>query len=125
MPDAHCNDNTIHINNTFTELFHMLKKVKPLNGSLTIDYRPDEINKMLMHTDNALTNILHGLQTIAGLVTLSSFSDKNDIANIGYFLASIGNLLEALNMLRMDCGEQLFIESQCEDDIVSQEVVAN
>jgi hypothetical protein len=110
MRDAPSNDNTIHLNNAFTELFNLLKKVKSRDESLALDYTHDEISKILSHTDNAVTSLLHGLQSIGNLIALSSLSNKDDITQIGYFLTLIGNLMEALNILRSDCELQLFTE---------------
>lgn len=109
MLDFHSNDNTINIDNSFTELFSLIKKYRPTNR-IGIDYTLAEMNKMLLHADNAITNILHGLQSVGNLIALASFSNKQDIMQIGYFLSLIGNLMEALNTLRSDCEYELFGE---------------
>ncbi len=111
----HSNDETIHISNVFTELFHVLKKINTEDFSL--DYSSDEMNLMLMYTDNAVTSVLHGLQAIGDLVASSTLAEKGDIEHIGYFLTAMGNLMEALNILRKECEDQLIVKSeQIEDD---------
>lgn len=130
MHDAHSNDNTININHTFTDLFSLLKKYRATNQNLSLDYNLMEMSKLVSHTDNAITNILHGLQSIGKLVATSSLSDNEDIMQIGYFLMLIGNLMEALYSLRLDCECELVDETKQPtqgyeklDSVISGEVI--
>lgn len=108
MSDGHSNDGKIHISNTFTELFHLLKKLNLFNGCFNSDEASSELNSILVHSDNALTGILHGLQAIGNLVATSTLIEKEDVVHLGYFLTLISNLMEALNILRSDCEYQLY-----------------
>lgn len=112
MHDAHSNDKTININISFTELFSLIVKSKPTNNGLGLDYPSDEVSRMLLHTDNAITSILHGLQSIGNLVASSSLTDKDDIAHIGYFFTLIANLMEALHVLHADCEFELMCDNK-------------
>lgn len=107
MSNAHLNDEKIHLNNTFTELFTLIKKYKVKNQTIGLDYNIKEITKMALYADNAITTMLHGLQSIGSLVSMSNLSNKDDIIHIGCLLTLIGNLMEALHLLSQDCEHEL------------------
>lgn len=107
MSKSHSNDNTIKTNDSFVELFNLLKKVKEKNSSVSLDYDLPTIGKMLFHVDNAITGILHGLQSIGSFISISSEIGKDDILQIMYFIGIVSNLVEALHVLRLDCESEL------------------
>lgn len=112
MPDKHSNDETIHVNISFTELFHLLKRFMVFEESISTSDISKKITLLLLHTENTITGILHGLQAVGVLAANSELSDKNDIAHLGHFLTLIANLLEALNELRSDCDFLLSTKSE-------------
>jgi hypothetical protein len=116
----HSNDEAIHVSNSFTELFHVLKKIN--KNDFTLNYSSIEMNALLMHADNAITSVLHGLQAIGNLLASSTLAEKGDIEHIGYFLTAMGNLMEALNILRKECEEQL-ITMNNEHSIIEEDLV--
>lgn len=101
MPVEHSNDNVIHINNIFTDLFQALKKFN-VDGT-HLDYCNNTLHNIMLHTDNATTSLLHGLQAIGKLAAHSSLNNQEDMHHLGYFLTLIANLMEALFVLRSDC----------------------
>lgn len=103
MPIKPSNDDAIHVNHTFTELFHLLKQSNLLDT---------DINMILQHSDNAITGILHGLQAIGSLLATSTLVEKDDVVHLGYFLTLIANLMEALNILRSDCEFHLNVNEE-------------
>lgn len=107
MQETHLNDKTIYINNSFTELFHLLKKTKMSDSCLSLDYSTDELTMMLLNADNAISGLLQGLQTIGGFLAFSTLIEKQDAMQFGHFLTLIANLMEALNVLRGECEEQI------------------
>ncbi|HZW61293.1 MAG TPA: hypothetical protein VFF04_03640 [Candidatus Babeliales bacterium] len=115
--EAHSNDETIHVHNSFTELFHILKQ--PKLSDVENDFSAGEISLMMVHADNALMGLLHGLQAIGSAVASASFEHKDDIIYIGHFLTLIANLMEALNLLRGDCEYRLF---ECERQLLEGHV---
>lgn len=107
MLNAHSNDATININNSFTELFGLIKKCKEAHNAIRLDYELTSISQILFHSDNAIIGILHGLQCIGKLVGACQEEDKDAVAHIGYFISLIANLIEALHILRLDCENEL------------------
>lgn len=89
----------------FTELFSLLKRYKNLSdGMLTMAYQPEELKIMHQHTSNAIELLLLGLQNIGHLIGTINYekNEIDEINNIGFFIAAITNLTEALNNLRAD-----------------------
>lgn len=90
----------------FTELFSLLKKYESQpEGFQQLAYKTEELKVMHQHIDNAIDILLHGLQDLGRIVGFMTQNDKavnEDISNIGYLISGIGNLTEALNILRLD-----------------------
>lgn len=87
----------------FTELFSIMSKYFISDEFLA--GATQEIEAMRQHIDNSVQSMLQGLQNIGHLMGVSlQNKDKlsDEIKNIGFFIASIGNLVEALNALRSD-----------------------
>jgi hypothetical protein len=97
----HSNDKMIHANHIFTDLFHLLKKFN--HEDIHLNYSNSDLNKMILHADNAITGLLHGLQAMGNLVALSTLIDKEEMCHLGNFLTLLANLMEALTILRADC----------------------
>jgi hypothetical protein len=90
----------------FTELFSILKRydVKP-GGILKLQYDDNEIKIMRQHVTNCTDTLLRGLQELGVLVGFHMQNNPDiieEVSNIGFFISAIGNLLEALTILRAD-----------------------
>ncbi|MBV9575606.1 MAG: hypothetical protein JO149_03180 [Gammaproteobacteria bacterium] len=103
MSDGHLNDEKIHINNTFTALFHLLKKTNVFTECINSKDVFNQLYSILIQSDHAITGILHGLQALGNCIAKSTLVEKDDILHIGFFLNLISNLIEALHILRADC----------------------
>lgn len=97
-----------HINNKenfFTDLFSQLKRYDVLNGLFVLAYRKDDLKNIYQNTNNAMGILIQGLQDFGLLIGLAA-QDKSktmeEFSNIGFFISAIGNLIEALNILRSD-----------------------
>lgn len=106
---SHSMDCAVQLTNQespFTELFSVLKRYEILpQGLFTLAYKTDELKVMHQHIDNAMDILLQGLQDLGQIVGHVAQDDKDmreDIKNIGYLIATISNLTEALNTLRAD-----------------------
>lgn len=112
MLDKHSNDKTIHIDISFTELFHLLKEFIVFEKNTSISDVSKRITLLMLHAENTTIGILHGLQAVGALAANSELSNKSDIAHLGHFLTLIANLLEALSILRSDCEVLLSTNSE-------------
>ena len=97
-----------NIESPFTELFSLLKRYNTLSeGIPTLAYETKELKTMHQHIDNAMDTLLQGLQDVGNIVSLVAKDNQEaiqDLHNIGFFIAAISNLTEALNTLRSDTG---------------------
>lgn len=100
-----------NIENSFTELFSLLKRNEILSFCKTNEvYTTDELIVMHQHADNAMTTLLQGLQDVGQILSIAARCDKevmHDLYNIGYFITAISNLTEALDKLRADAAYAL------------------
>jgi hypothetical protein len=94
-----------NLESTFTELFSILKTHEaPAEESPVLPHSTKKIKIIYQHAENAINLLLQGLQNVGQLIgakkrgTLSN----SDINNLGFFIAAICNLTEALNVLRLD-----------------------
>lgn len=90
----------------FTELFYLLRRneLRPQRYQ-ELAFKTEELMVMHQHIENAMDILLLGMQDLGRIVGLVAQNNKilqKDILNIGYLLATIGNLTEALNILRID-----------------------
>ncbi len=90
----------------FTELFSILKRYeeKP-GGMLKLQYDEEEIRLMRHHLTNCTDTLLRGLQELGFLVGFHMQNNPDviaEVSNIGFFISAVGNLLEALTVLRDD-----------------------
>lgn len=90
----------------FTELFSMLKSYEVKSEKFsTLSYSTKKLKAMYQHADNAINMLLQGLQDLGKLMSLKSKKEDvkdHSVNNIGFFISGIGNLTEALNVLRLD-----------------------
>lgn len=94
-----------NIESPFTELFALLKRYENLsNGSATLAYTSEELKEIHQHIDNAIAVLLQGLQGVAHLMGITAPDEKivEELNHLGFFISAIGNLTEALNVLRSD-----------------------
>lgn len=95
-----------NIDSPFTELFGLFQQYE----MLTKMKNKAEIEIINQHLNNAIETLFQGLQSIGHLLgghLQYSKSLPADIVNIGYFIALISNLAEALNILRLDANYAL------------------
>lgn len=108
------NTNAItNIDSPFTEIFSILAKHKSLaNGVVTLDYSDNELSVLSDHVDNAVTTLLYGMQDLGRLLSMMMHEKKilsHECKNIGYFISSMTNSIEALYMLRLDVDHSMKI----------------
>jgi hypothetical protein len=68
--------------------------------------------------DNALVVLLQGLQDIGTLMSIAAQDKKpmiEELKTVGFFIAAVGNLSEALNTLRLDASYLLQEHYQASD----------
>lgn len=84
----------------FTELFSLLKRRNmALRDLPTLDYTVEERLVIAQHAENAMDILLRGLQSVGNLMSCQSADAPNDI---GFFIAAVSNLAQALNTLQLD-----------------------
>ena len=87
----------------FTELFSSLNGVS--NSDRIAKLANNELTLIQQHVENAINVLLQGLQDL-GLLLGIAVQDNNGIINhlnnIGCFISGTANLIEALNLLRLD-----------------------
>ncbi len=91
---------------SFTELFNLLKRhdCSP-KESPTLTYTTSELKAIHCHVDNATVILLQGMQDVGNLIGLLGSRNKNGEAGLnglGFFIAMISNLAEALHVLQLD-----------------------
>ncbi len=91
---------------SFTELFNLLKRhdCSP-KESPTLAYTTSELKAIHCHVDNATVVLLQGMQDVGNLIGLLCSSKKNvqtGLGALGFFIAMISNLTEALHGLQVD-----------------------
>lgn len=93
-------------NNPFTEIFSLIKRYEiSSDGFSTFVYDTDEIKALHQHADNAIGIVLQGLQDVGSLISIAEKNKSkipSDLNGIGYLLTGIGNLAEALHVLKSD-----------------------
>jgi hypothetical protein len=84
----------------FTELFSLFQRHDVLSKVGEIE----EIEIVNQHVNNAMETLFQGLQTVGQLIGYlqDAESISRDLMSIGYFVSVVCNLLEALNILRVD-----------------------
>lgn len=102
MLETHIIDENKPTNNSFTEIFHFLKQYK-ISGDPETRCSPGELSKIMALCDNAITGVLHGLQSFANYVANSALDIKQGIVHLSNFYSVMTNLIEALHDLRNDC----------------------
>ena len=89
----------------FTELFSLLKSYEYSPAGLPkLVYGSDELKVIQLHSENAINALLNGLQGMSLLIGMA-FYDKHvgsELTRISFFIATICNLVEALNDLSSD-----------------------
>lgn len=97
--------------NSFTELFSLLRKYEVLSQDfLSLAYNTEELHAIHQHIDNAMVVLLQGLQDVGNLMGIASQNKKKmmaELKTIGFFIAGLGNLTEALHVLRSDTNYML------------------
>lgn len=108
MGNGMCTSSITNIESPFTELFSLIKRYEVLpDESSTLVYQTDELKALRCHADNAMNIILQGLQDIGNLFSMVAQSnDKilHELQNVGFLIAGMSNLAEALDTLRLDIG---------------------
>jgi len=91
---------------SFTELFNLLKRYDCASEkSPTLVYSTSELKAILGHIGNATVILLQGMQEMGNLMGLLSSKNKNaqtGLGALGFFIAMISNLTEALFVLQAD-----------------------
>lgn len=101
---------TKNFDNTFTELFSLLKWYERSSEGLPIlAYTSEELLVAHQHIDNAVNTLLLGLKGMGQLIGMSAIDKENceDLNCLGFFISSISDLTEALTTLRLDAGYSL------------------
>lgn len=96
------NNKIKNINSPFTEVFSILTKCESApDNSLSLAYSQEEICAIKHHVNNALDVMLHGMQEVGQLLATAGENQIRDISleNIGYFISSTCNLVEAMRAL--------------------------
>jgi hypothetical protein len=98
--------------NSFTRLFSLFKRYQCTQDGLPIlAFERDDLELMHQHSDDAITVLLQGLQDLGHLLGAKDKNKMvNNLKNIGYFISSVSNLIEALDSLRSDAGFVLNIK---------------
>lgn len=95
-----------NVDSPFTELFAILKsyEIDSACDSVTLGYETEQIRLMQVHIDNAVELLLDGLQDMGQLISRNGMdaAGVDDIRRIGQLISTMGNLTEALNVLRDD-----------------------
>lgn len=95
-----------NIDSPFTELFSLLKSSEIQSEKCLMgQYGADELSAINHHVDNAMTILLQGTQELGNLMSLAAKNKEqviNEMESIGFFISAIGNLAEALYVLRQD-----------------------
>ncbi len=93
--------------NSFTGLFSLLKRYRATsNGLPVLASEMQDIQLMNQYSDDAISVLLQGLQSVGHLLaSQNKLSEGN--TNLGYFISSISNLIEALDGLRSDTNYML------------------
>ncbi len=91
---------------SFTELFNLLKRhdCSP-KESPTLAYTASELKAIHCHVDNATVILLQGMQDVGNLIGLLGSRNKKGkagLSELGFFIAMISNLAEALHVLQVD-----------------------
>lgn len=88
--------------NSFTGLFSILKRYQLAPNNLPIlAFEKNDLELIHQFSDNAIKVLLHGLQDVGFLLGSQAQYSEGQI-NIGFFISSISNLIEALECLRSD-----------------------
>src|SRR5579862_9802331 len=103
----HCNKGNVfkNIESPFTELFSLLKRYDSSKESLTLAYSTSELEAIHGHVDNATVILLQGMQDIGNFIGLLDSKNKKaatELSALGFFIAMISNLAEALHGLQVD-----------------------
>jgi hypothetical protein len=94
-----------NIESPFTELFSLLKRYENLPESPTLAYSTPELKAINSHVGNVTVTLLQGLQDIGNLIGLVGSKNKKleaGLCTLGFFIATISNLAEALYILQSD-----------------------
>ena len=97
----------------FTELFALFQQCDISSKMNSVE----EIDIINQHINNAIEILCQGLQTLGRLMGSLQNSDTvpADVMNIGYFVAVVCNLAEALNVLRVDLDYIAEVGTSCKD----------
>ncbi len=95
-----------NIESPFTELFSLLKRYDySSKESPTLAYSTSELKAIHGHVDNATVILLQGMQDVGNLIGLLGSRNKKaeaGLSALGFFIAMISNLAEALHVLQSD-----------------------
>ncbi len=95
-----------NIESPFTELFSLLKRYEHSSKeSPAWAYSTSELKAIYNHVDNAIVILLQGMQDVGNLIGLLDSKNKKIMAGfsaLGFFIAMISNLAEALHILQLD-----------------------
>lgn len=106
-----------NIDRPFTELFSLLRRDVIADGHCIMRYDIHDLKIIYQHTDNAIDNLIQGIQDLGCL--LASVSQNNQVENlmpkIGFLIADLANLTDALNGLRSDVDFTLRVRDEVVD----------
>lgn len=90
----------------FTELLNLLRSTITMDGRAAIfSFDLNQLELILQQIDNIVSVLLQGLQSLGNLMSIAAQSksaSKKEFIFTGYFISIIGNLVESLNILKMD-----------------------
>jgi len=84
-----------NIESPFTELFSLIGRMENKQNQFN---KSHELKAIKLHTDNAMGVVLQGIKNVGELMAKSNVK-TNDL---GYFISGMGNLAEALYMIKDD-----------------------
>jgi len=94
----------------FTDLFSNIKHFTLTEeGQVKLDYSFKKLNTLINHSNNAIENLLRGMQSLGVFLSFASqYKYLNDeLQNLGMLISTISNLVEALNILNADISFEL------------------
>lgn len=104
--EATMNNNTLNnIESPFTEIFALLIKDWQLPNHSSLNNDPHDTKILRQHVDNAINVLVQGLQDVGYLlsVTMQCNNQSTDqFNNVGFFVSTVVNLIEALIQLGQD-----------------------
>jgi len=104
MKNITVNKRLKNLESSFTELFSLLKSYENTSTGLPmLAYNSNDLKVIHEHVGNAISVLLQGLQDMGQLIgMMKSKASLKELHHIGFFIAAISNLTEALNDLRSD-----------------------